>query len=149
MKGKVWLVIMVLLWLGGIVFTGYGMYQLREKNSEIASIPKSENKPTASAGNHVSIRQQLGTYLGEGEELKRRCLNKEDAKVLFKDAQHWVRLVSTYLVAKLDASYGEQFFSPPAQMPIGHDVPPENDNLWRSLNGHTEVLRKFITEFKD
>jgi hypothetical protein len=34
-------------------------------------------------------------------------------------------------------------------MPIGHDVPPENDNLWRSLNGHTEVLRKFITEFKD
>jgi hypothetical protein len=105
--------------------------------------------PARSAGNHASIRKQLGSYLGEGEQLKRRCLNKEDAKVIFKDANQWVRLVATYLDAKLDSSYAEQFFSPPAQLPIGHDIPPDNDNLWRTLNGHTEVLRKFLAEFKD
>lgn len=97
--------------------------------------------------NRKAIRQQLGSYVEEGEELKRRCLNKEDAKLLATDADQWVRRAASYMVAKLDSSYAIQFVNPPAPQPIAHNVPPENDSLWRILDVHVGVLRKFMGEF--
>ncbi len=81
--------------------------------------------------------------------MKRRCFNKEDAKLLAKDGDQWAMRVAAYLVAKLDSSYRVQFVNPPAPLPIAHNIPPENDSLWRVMDAHVGVLRKFIAELKD
>lgn len=97
-----------------------------------------------------AIRQQLASYVEEGEELKRRCLMKEDPELLAKDGDQWGMRAATYLTAKLDSSYRIQFVNPPPPMPIGHNgVSQANDRIWGMLDAHIGVLRKFIAELKD
>jgi hypothetical protein len=103
------------------------------------------------------VREQLGKFLKEGEELKNTSLTGHSTTKDYRDEFNlWVGRVSGYLTKNLDSSYADRFNNPPNHsLPNTAIVygttrygvrPPDFAILWRDIDDRTSTLTDFIKE---
>ncbi len=97
------------------------------------------------------IREQLGNFLIEGENLKLRCTHSDmGAAPTREEAISWAKGVNDYLRKNLDKSYSARFLTNRDRMlpvaPVG--LKPEIEGIWFGINSQTSALSDFIKELK-
>lgn len=95
------------------------------------------------------IRETLGIFLHEGEQLRGKCVNEKDLPPN-DEANNWANKAEQYFLKELDASYITRFRSdvslPLTICPIS-SIP--HRNLWAGIRTRLYQLDKFIEQLGD
>lgn len=101
-----------------------------------------------SAEEKKAIRQVLGNFLLQGQQLRDQCATDISVEQLTKTGQAWYDSVRTYLTLHLDSSYVSQFELTHPEPLSPASVRKEMLPLWYGLYERTQTLSKFIDELK-
>ncbi len=94
------------------------------------------------------IRQDLGQFLGEGQQIKVKCANeKEDAPG--QEADEWAERVATYLAQELGEDYANTFYSNDG-LPMGFSSISslKHRNVSGFMSNRLARLNEFLRELR-
>jgi len=92
------------------------------------------------------IREQLGRFLFEGEQLRHGAFEKNSPP---PDLTDWFRRVQSYLRDHLDYSYFARFVSPNRTGSFSYNLPAPNEDFINNIDPYLAALRSIINDFKD
>jgi len=99
---------------------------------------------TADEARHKAIREQLGVFIVEGQELVHRC-TQEHWPVPDKDANSWTSKIEAFLAEKLGPSYVAGFRND-AGLPLTASSgieSPAHRKLWAAIHSRVARLEQF------
>ena len=93
----------------------------------------------------LAIREGLGSFVAEGDDLMARCIDITKPVPLDR-TNDWANRVETFLSTQLDKSYVNRFRdstgTPPAQMPVS-GADSEHQNVWAQIYFRVLRLQQF------